>query len=282
MRVNCVIHRRISSVGPQKFATAMNRIWMGGSGKRPTYPMVVSLANDMISRRYDLQRSLCGVMGQSERIRVATFYFSVIDTRRVMKNPPTFVAYQPCHSYWSDNNDVLHSEIYCSTEQLKPMWNIGAGFNVRIELRRSVLHQTRLTTWGWIIVFLPFPLQRVVFHGRSFSPPIRSFSAPTFISQKSSQKAKSPYELGPHRSDAEDLAADLPIIEVDSDIAVCSGGKQKMRGEDGIFEKGSYHFALEQSILQPHPFIIVTVVQRARWWSIGPPSGVHSAQQSQK
>eukprot|EP01084_Bolivina_argentea_P270946 460846_1 len=100
--MNAVIHRRISSLGPQKLATGMNRILMGGSGKRPTYPMV-SIVNNVMTNR-------------------------------------------------------------------------------------------------------------------------RSFAASTTISQESREKAKSPYELGPHRSDAEDLAAALRIIEVDSDVAICSGG----------------------------------------------------------
>ncbi len=69
---------------------------------------------------------------------------------------------------------------------------------------------------------------RVVFHGHSSSP-IRSFAVSTTISEQSREKSKSPYELGPHRSDAEDLAAALPVIEVDSDVAICAGGKQKMR-----------------------------------------------------
>lgn len=41
----------------------------------------------------------------------------------------------------------------------------------------------------------------------------------------SKAKSKSPYEYGAHRSDAEELIAQLPIVEVDGPVALCDGGK---------------------------------------------------------
>jgi hypothetical protein len=48
--------------------------------------------------------------------------------------------------------------------------------------------------------------------------------APGPAALASKQKTNSPYGLGDHRSDAEDLIKQVPVIEVDGDLAMCSGG----------------------------------------------------------
>lgn len=47
----------------------------------------------------------------------------------------------------------------------------------------------------------------------------------------SKEQSKSVYEYGAHRSNAEELIDQLPIVEVDGPVALCDGGELSLRGE---------------------------------------------------
>lgn len=63
---------------------------------------------------------------------------------------------------------------------------------------------------------------------RSLPVSVRAFTAAASSSPvppTSDNPSKSPYKHGAHRSNAEELVAQFPIIEVEGTVALCDGGK---------------------------------------------------------
>lgn len=64
----------------------------------------------------------------------------------------------------------------------------------------------------------------------------------TFFSK---EKSKSVYEYGAHRSDAEELIAEVPIVMVDGEVALCDGGTRLSSCRSvSLSTRGVFDFAL--------------------------------------